>query len=121
MPIKFEVKLDEELQIIRQWVEGNLDLETFREIDAQTDACAGRLRDPSRVRVLVSAPKLGHARADARRTMAASMKRPNLFRLAVYDATPVGRVMIRFMTVLAGINNTRAFATEAEALAWLLS
>jgi hypothetical protein len=121
MPVKFEVTLDEELQIIRQWVDGHMDLKTFKEIEAKTQACVNRLRDPDHVRLLVNAPKLGHTRADARRSMAASMKRPNLFRMAVYDATPIGRVMLRFMTLASGVNKARAFATEAEALEWLLS
>jgi len=53
--------------------------------------------------------------------MVASLKRPNVFRLAVYDASPIGRVMLRFMSVASGVNKARAFATEAEALEWLLS
>ena len=121
MPARFEVTLDEEHQIIRQWVDGHLDLETFERLEAETEVCVQRLRDPGRVCVLVNAPKLGHSKAEARRTMARSLKRPNLYRLAVYDATPIGRVMIRFMSVVSGVDKARAFATEAEAVAWLLS
>ena len=53
--------------------------------------------------------------------MAATLKRPDLERLAVYDANAIGRVMVRFMSIFAGVDKARGFATEAEAMAWLMS
>jgi hypothetical protein len=119
--VRFTVELDEERQIIRQWVDGHVDLETFRRVEAETEACAQRLEDPGRVRILVNAPKLGHSNRQARRAMADSLRRPTLHRLAIHGANPIGRVMIRFLTVAAGVDKARGFATESEAVAWLLS
>ena len=120
-PARFEVTLDEERQIVRQRVDGHLDMETFGQLETATEACAARLRNPQRVRILVNAPALGRADGQTRRAMAATLKRPTLARLAVYDTSPFGRVMLRFMSIFAGVDKARGFATEAEAIAWLVS
>jgi hypothetical protein len=121
MAARFEVTLDEELQIIRQSVDGHVELEDFQEIRLLTEDCATRLRNPKDVRILVSGPALGLSSVRARRAMVDSLRRPSLTRLAVYGANPIGRVMLRFLAIAAGVNHARGFATEEQAIAWLLA
>jgi len=117
----FRVELDEERQFIRQQVVGgSLTAEQFARVDAATQQCAARLRDPNDVRILASTRESGRPTAGARRAMLSAARRPSLTRLAVCEASPLGPVLIRFVAVLAGAHKIRGFANERDALHWLL-
>jgi len=121
MPAHIEVEFDEARQIIRQRVGGELEVEDFERIDELTRACAARLHNPGDVRILVDATGLGRSSARARRAMIAALKRPTLTRMAVLTPGPIGRVILRFLVVATGAERARGFASEDEAVTWLLS
>ena len=117
---KIEVRLDEELQIVRQRIEGNMDLEDADRIDSQTDECRLRLPDPAAVRILVDAREIGRAAPRVRRRLAANLERPEVRKVAVWGGPPLVRVMVTFFRLGTGRRNLRAFATEEEAIEWLV-
>jgi hypothetical protein len=116
-----EAWLDDELRFIRQRVVGDMDADSFKRLDDQTVKLAERLRDPERVMVLFDGREAGRASFQARRAMVQTLQRPALERLAVYGATPVGRMMVRFILRVSGVKKIRFFDRETEALEWLLS
>jgi hypothetical protein len=121
MATKIEVWLDEDRQVIRQKVVGNLVAEDFKCLDEQTVKVAQRLRDPERVRILFDARESKKASYQARREAIETLRRPTLYRMAGFGATPVGRMMMRFVVMVAGVKHVRMFERETEALEWLLS
>ena len=58
-PAAFEVWLDEERQIIRQRLHGTLDLPSFLQLIAESEACARRLHRPDEIRILVEEDGMG--------------------------------------------------------------
>ena len=115
----FEVRLDEQLQIVCQRVVGSMDEHDFKALTNATAACVARLKDPARVRILVDSREMSHANARARRAGMAMFERPELERLALWGGGPLARVLVSFFSIVTGKQNMRAFATEQEARDWL--
>jgi hypothetical protein len=121
MAAQIEAWLDDERRFIRQRVVGDMDEREFARLDEMTVNLAEQLRDPSRVLILFDGRESGKASFQARRAMVSCLKRPLLARLAVFGATPVGRLMMRFITMVSGQQKIRFFGDEKEAVEWLLS
>jgi hypothetical protein len=117
----FEAWLDEERQIIRQRMHGDPDLEQFKQLIQDTDACVRRLRCPTDVRILVDGSGLGRMAMPVRREAQRIALLPDLTRMALFGVKPVARILIRFLCVATGVAKMRTFSSEAEALQWLLS
>jgi hypothetical protein len=118
---KIETWLDDERRFIRQRVEGDIDLDDFERIIAETKRLAKELRDPDRVGVLFDARKAQKASFRARRAMFHLLAEPTLPRLAFWGATPIGRLMARFIMMAVGVKQVGIFKREDEAIEWLLS
>lgn len=116
-----DVWLDEERQIIRQRMHAEPDLAQFLALEAETKACARRLRCPQDVRILVDGQWMGRMRKSVRAAAATPLHDPELKRLAVVTKSRVVRILIRFMRVATGVDKIRVFPDEVTALAWLLS
>jgi hypothetical protein len=116
-----EIWLDDERRFIRQRVEGNLDLDGFQRILDDTQRLAKELRDPAHVGILFDARKAQKASFRARRAMLHVLNDPKMPRIAFWGATPLGRLLARFMIALAGVKKVRMFECETEAIEWLLS
>jgi hypothetical protein len=117
---KIEVVLDEKLQIIRQTVAGAMDENDAYHIGKQTEECAGRLKDPLKVKILCNAQALKKGSSRARKILVEYQKRSKLDKVAVWGAKTVDRVVIRFINLATGIQKTRAFENEKDALDWLM-
>lgn len=116
----FEVRLDEERQIIVVALRGGLSLEQFEAMAQQTHACGDRLRDPASVRVLTDARAMHNASWHVRKRAAEEAKHPSLHRMAFWGPGLPMRAALLFLSVMVGGDVVRVFRTEAEALDWLL-
>jgi hypothetical protein len=121
MAAQIEVWLDEGGQFIRQRFAGNLDAEDFKRLDEQTAKVAEQLCDPRCVKILFDARESNKASYQARRAAIETLRRPTLHRMAGFGASPVGRMMMRFVVTVSGVKNVRMFETEQQAIEWLLS
>lgn len=117
----FEVWLDEELQIVRQRLNEEPDVELFRQVLAETRACAARLRRPSVVRILAAGAWSGRMPRAVRAAAMVAMRDPELQRIAIVNRRRLVRVLIRFLSVAAGLDKARVFSDEEAAVRWLLS
>jgi hypothetical protein len=118
---RIETWLDEERRFIRQRVDGDIDLDDFERMVDDTQRLAKELRDPARPGILLDARGAQKASFRARRAMVQQLGEPTLPRIAFWGATPVARVLARFMIAFAGIKKVRMFEREDEAIDWLLS
>jgi hypothetical protein len=121
MPAKIDVWLDEERQIVRQVVVGDMDADDFMRLDAETTRVVHHLRDPGCVKILFDSRQSEKASQKARRLAMETLRRPALYRLSVFGASRVARMMMRFIVLVSGEKKIRAFDREKEALDWLLS
>jgi hypothetical protein len=117
----FEVWLDEERQIIRQRIHGNPSLAQYMDLVGATAACAKRLRQPENVRILVEGVEIERMRRHVRAAAIDVLRKPDLKRMAVVSSSAVVRIMLRFMSVVTGLDKIRTFADETTAVAWLVS
>lgn len=120
-PAAFEVWLDEERQIIRQRLHGTLDLASFLQLIAASEACARRLHRPDEIRILVEEHGMGRPGLSMRQVGLEHLRRPGLKRMALVTTSRVARVLFRFVMVASGGDKARVFGDEASALRWLLS
>jgi hypothetical protein len=118
---KIETQLDEEQQIIRQRVDGDVDASEFAELEGQVEACVQRLRDPGDVRLLVDGRTLGRPSLRVRREIMRTFTRPNLTAMAIWTPDRAAHVILRMVALLIGKKTLRGFATEEEAVRWLLA
>jgi hypothetical protein len=115
-----QIRLDEELQIIRQQIIGQTDEELASWIIEQTTKCASQLKDPAHVRILLDGRKLGRMSAKGRGMLALMQKKPELTKLASWGMGLVDRTLIRFINRAIGMNKMMAFKDEKTAIEWLL-
>jgi hypothetical protein len=116
-----EIWLDPERRFIRQRVVGDINLADFKRIEDETRRLAKELRDPDRVGVLFDGRNAQKPSFPARRAMLQLLRDPTLPRIAFCGATPVGRLLVRFMALAVGVKKVRVFEREEEAIEWLLS
>ena len=121
MSTVFEVWLDEERQVIRQRMSNEPNVDQFLQMVDETQKCVERLRCPADVRILTDGVWLGRMHKSVRAHAAAQLRRPNLKRMAIVNPNRVVRILMRFLSVAAGVDKIRTFPNEAEALRWLLS
>ncbi|MBD3390788.1 MAG: hypothetical protein GF418_02025 [Chitinivibrionales bacterium] len=121
MTTKVTVRLNEELQIVEQRVEGPLTQDAFAEMMEKTLECAARLADPGNVRVLADSRSLGKPAVNVRQTAIGMLRDEKLKRLAVWGADALRRISFRFFAVMSPFKNKiRGFKERKDALAWLL-
>jgi hypothetical protein len=121
MAATIELRLDEERRFIRQRIAGDLDAADFKRLEDETGRLAQQVRDPDKVLILFDASEAGKGNMQARRAMVRELRRPTLRRMAVVKPTAIGRVMIRFILTVSGLDKIRVFEDEKQAIEWLLS
>jgi hypothetical protein len=118
---RFEVWLDEQNQVVRQRIEGELTADQFLQVSAMTGECAARLQRPQEARVLIEGDGLGRLPKAVRSATLDTLRQPDLKRVAVVTSHRFANVMMRFLVVATGIAKVRAFRTVDEAMKWLSS
>jgi hypothetical protein len=121
MAAKIEVWLDEGRRFIRQRIEGDVDAEDFQRLEDETAKLVPQVKDPENVLILFDASKAAKGTFQARRAMIRSLGRTALRRMAVVAPSAIGRVMVRFILTVSGVNKMRVFDEERAAIEWLLS
>ena len=121
MGAKIEVWVDEDRRIIRQRIEGDLDLEDFGRLEEETETVARELGDPGAVLILVDGRNLGRPALRARARMLRTLERPSLRRIAMFGAGAAGRAMARLLSMMLRVKKLRVFGDEKQAIEWLLS
>ena len=116
---KISVYLDEELQVIRQHLDGDIDEKMALQLFEETGAAVARLRDPNQVRVLAVSDSIGKAGAKVRRMMLNNLFNDNVYRVALVGKNPFMRAAVSFFLVLKPSKKIRMFGNEDEALRWL--
>lgn len=117
----FDVWLDEENQVVRQRIDGELSAEQFIQVSAMTAECAARLQLPKEARVLIEGDGLGRLPRAVRSATLDTLKQPDLKRVAIVTSHRFANVMMRFLQVATGIAKVRIFRTVDDAMKWLLS
>jgi hypothetical protein len=121
MTAKIEVWLDEDRRFVRQRIEGDMSTEDFQRVEHEMDKLVPQVQDPQNVLVLFDASKAAKGTSQARRAMVRLLGHAALRRLAVVNPSAIGRVMVRFMLMVSGVNKIRIFDGERAAIEWLLS
>ena len=116
---KAYVWIDEDNQILRQRIVGDVHRETSAWLAEQSKILARQLKDPLNVRILIEASEGGKADADARRDFARNVGRLDIKKVAFCRTNPLVRLVVRFMRIGSGNRKIRAFRSEREALKWL--
>jgi hypothetical protein len=114
-----EIWLDEELQIIRQRLTGNLDESDNGQLVAGTQACVDRMKDPKNVRILINAQGLGRPNTKMRKILIEEQKRTDLKKMAIWGGSLLMRTALKFFSLADANSKVRHFATEHDALEWL--
>jgi pantoate kinase len=116
---KFTISRDEELQIIRQTIEGIIDEEDSKRILEMTVALANGLKDPNNVRVLTVSNDFGKATSRARKQLMKNLNESKLHKMAVMGKNPFMKTLITFIVMATGLKKVKLFTGEKEALDWL--
>lgn len=120
MAQKVRAHLDEDRQIITQWLDGAVSPGDFEELIRMTAECVGRLRNPEDVRILVDGRRMGKSDPKVRKMGMRVFTDKGINKLAVWGAGALVRTTFRFVTIPLGRRNIRIFRTESEAVEWLL-
>lgn len=113
------VTLDEELQIIRQRLDGNMDDEIVTKFFEESQAAAARLKDPKKIRVLAISDKLGKATPGARRRLLENLNNEDVCKVALFGKNPFMNAAVSFFLAIRPSKKIRVFGNEDEALRWL--
>jgi hypothetical protein len=116
---KISVYLDEELQVIRQKLDGDIDDEMATKFFEETRAAAARLKDPKKIRVLAVSEGLGKATPEARRSLMDNLNHDNVYRVALVGKNPFMNAAVSFFLILKPSKKIRVFGNEDVALRWL--
>ena len=114
-----KIWIDEENQIIRQIVKGDVDEQDARKITEETGKQIEGLKNAGTVGILLYADTLGKPNAAARKILLANLKRKNLRGFAVVGKRAMQRAMVNLMALAARTKKLKMFATEREALDFL--
>jgi hypothetical protein len=118
---KIKVLLDEELQIIRQELDGDFNEEDAIRCGAESEKYAQKLKNPQVVNVLVNSRKLGKSDARARKKMAEFSNLSQVHKVALWGTgNPFVRTIVNFLNSATGQHKIAIFKFEQEALNWLL-
>jgi hypothetical protein len=119
MAVNVEVWLDEDAQVIVQRVAGRLTLPEFDRLVGLSDACAQRLRDGSRILILVDGTRMDKTDVKVRKASLEMIDRQNVTKMAIFGGNRISRIVSTFLSLAAGRQRVRVFGTEVEARAWL--
>ena len=114
-----KIWIDEENQIIRQIVKGDVDEQDAKKITGETGKQIEGLKNGGTVGILLYADTLGKPDAAARKILLANLKRKNLRGFAVVGKRAMQRAMVNLMALAARTKKLKMFATEREALDFL--
>jgi hypothetical protein len=120
MAARVRAHLDEDRQIIIQWLDGAVTPEEFEELTRMTAECVARLRNPEDVRILIDGRQMGKSDPKVRKMGMRVFRDKGIKKLAVWGAGALVRTTFRFVTIPLGRRNIRMFRTEDEAVEWLL-
>jgi hypothetical protein len=116
---KYEMYLDEKLQIIRGNVDGPVDEEDTKNITAQSEALVKQLKDPGKVKLLVAVTRFNRASSKVRKLFINGLKRSNVCKVAITGPNHYLEVLINFFFMATGINKVKLFDNERDATRWL--
>lgn len=116
---KISVYLDEELQVIRQQLDGDIDHEMATKFIEESRAAAARLRDPKKVRILAISDSMGKGTPEARRILMGNLENDNVYRVALVGKNPFMNAAVSFILAIRPSKKVRVFSSEDEALQWL--
>jgi hypothetical protein len=115
----YAIRLDEKLQIIRQDITGQVDVEDAKKISSTTRSIARELKDPQRVRILAVSSKVGKIESKARKILMNDLNDPTLCKMAFVGSNPFIKALISFVFILTGLDKARMFLDEKDAVGWL--
>lgn len=113
------VHLDEELQVIRQQLDGDIDEKMAARFFEESRVAAARLRDPKKIRVLAISDNLGKGTPEARRSLMDNLNHDDVYRVALVGKNPFMKAAVSFFLILKPSKKIRMFGNEDEALRWL--
>jgi hypothetical protein len=114
-----QIWIDEELQLIRQKLAGDLTEEDALRIINETTQCAVRLKNPRDIRILVDGREMHKGSPKARKLLSDQQKKADLTKLAFFGMHPVARTIVRFFNMATGMTKMQAFSDEKSAIEWL--
>jgi hypothetical protein len=116
---QFKICLDEELQLIRYYIEGQVgEAEAFAIEDLSGKLIPG-LKNPEKVNLLVFSSGFAKATPRARKIFYQNMKRPAVHKLAVVGTSRLVKAFVSFMQIASGSKKMKLFTDEQEAIRWL--
>lgn len=116
---KISTHLDEETQIIYQYIEGVIDEEDSTKLYDLTEALRARLKDQNKIRILTVSNKIGKSTSKARKTLLDNLQKPELYKMAVLGRNPYMRVLFTFILRVTGVKKAKMFNDEQDAVRWL--
>jgi hypothetical protein len=115
---KYEMYLDEKLQVIREKVDGQIEEEDAKNIETMSEKLVTQLKDPRKVKVFISVSNLSRMSSKVRKIFINGLKRNNLYKVAITGSSPYLKAVITFFFIAAGINKVKLFNNEREAIRW---
>jgi hypothetical protein len=115
----FTISLDDKLQIIRQDITGQVDVEDAQKISSATRAIARELKDPQRVRILAVSPRAGKVESKARKILMNDLNDPVLYKIALVGSNPFIKALTSFIFIVTRLDKARMFSNEKDAVEWL--
>jgi hypothetical protein len=116
---KISIHLDENLQIIRQDIDGVIDEEDAENISTMTKTLSAGLKDPQKIRIFSVSNGFGKATAKARKRLLKNLQQPDLYKIAVMGTNPYMKTVFAFILIATGTKKVKVFTIEHEALRWL--
>lgn len=116
---KFEIHVDEKLQVIRLQVEGQIDEETSQAVLDTIEKLVPGLKNPEKVKTLVISSNFGKATPKGRKIFYENVKRPTLYKMAFVGKSMYIKAIITFIQIFSGLKKVRLFSDEQEAIRWL--
>jgi mitochondrial fission protein ELM1 len=116
---KYEIYLDEKIQIIREKIDGPVDEEDTKNITAVSKALVKQLKDPQKVKLLVSVSNFRSTPSKVRKLFINGLKLNSVYKVAITGPNPYLEALITFFFIATGINKVKLFNNEREAIQWL--
>ena len=116
---KLRAQLDEKNQIIKHYIQGDVDEEDTIKLSSMTETMVQSLKNPEKVRMLVVVEKSGKPTPKARKKFLKDMKRPNIHKFAVVASNPFAKAFFTLYKIASGSSRLRMFGNEQDALEWL--
>jgi hypothetical protein len=115
----FDIKIDEENQIIRQYFSGQIKDEDAIEISKKTEELVEKLKNPHKVKILAVFFNIKKIPPKVRKQFITDLKRENLYKVAFVGFNYYVAALIYFFILITNKKKVRIFSLEQEAIEWL--